>query len=154
MILIDNIFGFEFIVADMRDAPIAHEFYDSLAKAEEEKELFGQHTVVVTIQEFVAKLRYHYLSKPLEEITEQQYLEKLYLLAPEGLKTKGDVESFIFAEFIVPTFKEQYLKSGNKYYRKVVDSADVSTHIDPYNIPTSTQLKAAALLEMFAAANG
>lgn len=86
---------------------------------------------VMTFDEYQKLQREHLLSGDLKEITEKEYQDALEMLPPIFWCNKGNVEMFCISEMYTGTYTNQYAhdKRTDKYYTKLVDSADRSTWI-------------------------
>lgn len=84
---------------------------------------------VVTWDFFVKMQKDFYISRPLEEITEEQYNDCLNCLPPLKWCTINGVEMFCMSEMWTGTYTNQYAKFGEKYYTKMADCMDKSTWI-------------------------
>lgn len=87
---------------------------------------------VMTFDEFQQLQRKHLLSGDLTEITKKEYQDALEVLPPILWCTKDAVEMFCMSEMYTGTYTSQYAHdlSSDKYYTKLVDSADSSTWIN------------------------
>lgn len=88
------------------------------------------HMSVMTHSEFKEKEKEAYLSRPMREITEEEFNYYMNILPPLHWVTKNGVEEFCMREMFSSTFTNQYARAGNKYYAKYVDAADETTWID------------------------
>jgi hypothetical protein len=82
-------------------------------------------------EDYKAREREFYLSRPAEEIPEKKFVEMLGVLPPVKWENKGDFESFLMSEHWSGPYTQQYVRRGNgdeaKYWTKLVDSTDPKT---------------------------
>lgn len=84
---------------------------------------------LMTFSEFLEMERDYYISKPLEEVTEEDYHDAMNVLPPEWMGTMYGVHMFTMSEHWTGPYTSQYARHGGKYYRKMVDCSDRSTWI-------------------------
>jgi len=82
-------------------------------------------------EDYKAKEREFYLSRPEEPILERTFVEMLGVLPPERYENKGDFESFLMSEYWSGPYTQQYVRRGAgedaKYWTKLVDATDRKT---------------------------
>ena len=78
---------------------------------------------------FLSAFRAHYLSKPLVEITADDFHEALGCLPPVAWEHRDGVERFIVSEAEAGTFHSQFAECNGRYFRRMVDIKDRSTWI-------------------------
>ena len=83
----------------------------------------------MTWDDFQAGQKRHLLNGELKEITKKEWEEMLNVLPPLMWCTIDGVNMFCMSEMYTGTFTTQYARYNEKYYCKMVDSADKSTWI-------------------------
>lgn len=84
---------------------------------------------VVTFDEYMQLKKEKYLSDRVQEITEEEWDDKLNVLPPLYWCTIDGVNEFCLREMYDDTFTTQYARYNGKYYSKMVDVADRNTWI-------------------------
>lgn len=84
---------------------------------------------IMTWDDFQAGQKRHLLNGELKEITKKEWEEMLNVLPPLMWCTINGVNMFCMSEMYTGTFTTQYARYNEKYYCKMVDSADKSTWI-------------------------
>lgn len=87
---------------------------------------------VMTFDEYRQMKREKYLSDDLQEITQEEWDDKLDVLPPLYWCTIDGVNEFCMREMYDDTFTTQYARYNGKYYSKMVDVTDKSTWIHNY----------------------
>lgn len=102
------------------------EDFRNYLKSAQEKEY-----VIMTWEEFKQFQKSFLLSSELTEITAEIFDDMLNVLPPLYWTEHNGVEMFCMSEMYTGTYTNQYAhdKRTNKYYTKMVDSADRSTWI-------------------------
>lgn len=87
---------------------------------------------VLSSDEFQAKVREHFLSKPIREITSENFFKALNALPPVNWVMYDDFEMFHISEADYSVYHTQYYrdKKTNKCFTCVSDVYDKSTWID------------------------
>lgn len=83
----------------------------------------------VSFDEYMQLKKEKYLSDKLQEITEEEWEDKLNVLPPLHWCTMDGVNEFCLREMYDDTFTTQYARYNGKYYSKMVDAADRNTWI-------------------------
>jgi hypothetical protein len=84
---------------------------------------------IMSYDEYKQLERNYFTSKPLTEITAEQFNEMLNVLPPLKWCTKHNIEMFCMSEMLTGTYTSQYMYNlvTNKYYHKIVDITDQTT---------------------------
>lgn len=87
---------------------------------------------IMTYEKFEKLERENILSKPLHEITEEQFNEMLNVLPPMKWYNNSHISMFLMSEFYTASYTSQYChdKINNKFYSKMVDAFNNETWID------------------------
>ena len=93
------------------------------------EEARGAKFEVMTFAEYQALQRKYFLTRPIEEVSEECFNNALDCLPPLCWTTIGGVEMFCLCEMYSGTFTSQYAKVGNRCFRALVDVKDRSTWI-------------------------
>ena len=97
-----------------------------LAYAEQDKKTDYK---IMPYGDFEAAKRNHYLSRPVSEITEDEFHEALNVLPPVNWVTINGVNEFCMSERLTGNFTGQYGRSNGKFYHKIVEMYDKTTWI-------------------------
>jgi hypothetical protein len=133
----------DYVLASL-DPPSVWDFFPSIEAAAAKQEEANAYNVKLEAHgapkrnyvpmhydDYKAKEREVYLSRPAEEIPERKFVEMLGVLPPERWENKGDFESFLMCEHWSGPYTQQYVRRGNgddaKYWTKLVDSTDRKT---------------------------
>jgi hypothetical protein len=84
---------------------------------------------VMTWEEYTAAEAKQILSRPLTEITEQDFDDMLNVLPPMKWGTNRGIISFFMCEFHTGSYTRQYAKIGNRHFWKLVDYRKPETWI-------------------------
>ena len=84
---------------------------------------------VMTFDEYTALEMNYYISKPVVEITYENYDDMLCCLPPMKWCTINGIEMFCMSEMLTGPYTSQFAKLNDKYYTKVVNAFDKSTWI-------------------------
>lgn len=84
---------------------------------------------VMSFDEYMQLKKERYLSDKVQEITEEEWEDKLNVLPPLYWCTIDGVNEFCLSEMYDDTFTTQYARYNGKYYSKMVDVADKRTWI-------------------------
>ena len=130
----------DFVLAtkDQNARPAAWNFYESTLAAESARALIPPDSLfgpadgyeVIPVAEFFARQDAFYLGQAIEEITPEEYTEKLEILPPLQWLRVGGIERFLMCEFLEGNFTRQYAKFGSRCFMKIVDAYRPSTWID------------------------
>lgn len=96
------------------------------------QKMLEQGFLVLEEDEFRAKVREHFLSLPIREITSEKFYHALNVLPPINWVMSDDFEMFHISEADYDVYHGQYYhdKKTNKFYACVSDVYDKSTWID------------------------
>lgn len=83
----------------------------------------------MTFDKFLRRQRKYYIERPVQETTEEDFIEHLNVLPPIKWTMINCVEMFCMSEFWTGVYTSQYAKAGDKYYTAIVDAYDQSTWI-------------------------
>lgn len=86
---------------------------------------------VMTFGEWEIEEAKQYLSRPLVEVTEEQYNDALECMFPLKYGTNRGLESFFMREFWSGNYTSQYAKISDKIYCKLVDFSKPETWVTP-----------------------
>jgi hypothetical protein len=84
---------------------------------------------VIEEEAFFARQSAFYLGQPLEEITLDEYQEKLEILPPFLWERVDRMERFLMSEFLEADYTRQYARLGTRYFTKIVDVRKPSSWI-------------------------
>ncbi len=86
---------------------------------------------VMSFEDYEKAKREYLINRELTEITADEFEEMLCVLPPIFWVTYNNIEMFCMSEMYTGTYTNQYAHDRNtdKYYTKLVDSADKSTWI-------------------------
>lgn len=102
-----------------------------LARANEYKESGNNNAdyKVMSFDEYMQLKKERYLSDKVQEITEEEWEDKLNVLPPLYWCTIDGINEFCLSEMYDDTFTTQYARYNGKYYSKMVDVTDKKTWI-------------------------
>ena len=103
----------------------------------------AMHYEAMTYEAYKAAERQEYLSRPLQELTEEKYREAFEVLPAEKYQHAGGMESFLMSEHWSGPYTEQYVAYQGRYFTRMVDATDRSTWITVQDIHALTQPEAA-----------
>lgn len=110
---------------NVKEHPDAEAFKEYLKSAKEKE------YKIMTWEEFEEFQKKFLLDGKLTEITKEEFEDMLGVLPPLYWTVHNNIEMFCMSEMYTGTYTNQYAhdKNTNKYYTKMVDSADRSTWI-------------------------
>jgi hypothetical protein len=83
----------------------------------------------MSFEDYLQAERQFYLSRPLEEITQEKYREMLEVLPPNKWHQAGGLERFLMSEHWSGPYTSQYAFCDGRYFTRMVDALDQSTWI-------------------------
>lgn len=108
-------------VRDYPDDELQRGFLDEAIKAEYR---------IMSYDDYLDLQRHFYLDSEIKEVSAEEWQEMLNILPPYKWCSRNGVEMFCNSEMEFGTYTMQYARRGDRYFGKVVDSADESTWID------------------------
>lgn len=114
-----------------------HREPDYWLKQSEKYKLQSSESRVMTFDEYVQIEADKTLSKPITEITEEQYEDALNVLPPLKYGYNRNVLSFFMSEFDSGNYTRQYARMNGKFYSKVVNYRKPETWIQPQMVEAS-----------------
>jgi hypothetical protein len=88
-----------------------------------------QHYEPMTYEAYQQAERQHYLSQPLQDISEDKFHEMFEVLPPKGVRNTRGMFSFLMMEHRSGPYTAQYASFQEKYYTRLVDATDETTWI-------------------------
>lgn len=87
------------------------------------------HYEPITYEAYKAAERQYYLSRPLEEISEDRFNEAYEVLPPRAVRNADGVFRFLMSEHWSGLYTSQYAAFKGKHFTRLVDASDRSTWI-------------------------
>lgn len=132
-----------FVLASL-DPPSVWSFFPSIEAAQAKQQEANEYNVrlekhgapkrhyePMRYEDYKAKEREFYLSRPAERVSAKTFTEMLEVLPPKNWRNEGDFESFLMIEHWSGPYTQQYARRGSgedaQYWTKLVDSTDRGT---------------------------
>jgi hypothetical protein len=88
-----------------------------------------EYTITQTELTEYEKREQEYVSRPIERITKERFVEMLEILPPMYWRTTNGIESFMMCELTIGDVTQQFARRGNEYFCKYVRALDRDTWI-------------------------